>query len=222
MSWRERRSDSRKRRGGAANRLEENSGRRALAGQSQYLLLKANAATLPVADGVAGLVFVTPPYFGAGRVPRRECNTVDLDAYSGFLGRVLDEAARIARPGAYILFHTDRLPMRRAGNIPRVRFEVFRRSKSTGCAMREAGRWEVAMHLARVDGVKWLGLPVHAYEMLLRKYSRPGEIMVHVFSGTGNSALAAFALGRIPVLVDLHHHRVVRRRLERRLQIGGA
>jgi hypothetical protein len=186
------------------------------------LLLKANAEGLPVADRTAGLVLVTPPYFGARRVPRRECNTLDLDAYTRFLSRALDEAARIARPGAFILFHTDRLPMRRAGNIPRVRFEVFRRSRGAGYAMREAGQWEVAVHLARVDGVKWLGLPVHIYEMLLRKYSRPGEIVVHVFSGTGNSALAAFPLGRIPVLVDLHHHRVVRRRIERRLQTLGA
>lgn len=222
MSWPEGRSDGTRRRGGAGGKLERNSGRRAVATRARYLLLKATAEKLPVADGMAGLVLVTPPYFGARRVPRGECNTFDLDTYASFLGRSLDEAARIARPGAYILFHTDRLPMQRIANVPRVRFEVFRKSRSSGCVMREAGQWEVAVHLARVDGVKWLGLPVRIYEMLLRKYSRPGEIVVHVFSGTGNSALAAFPLGRIPVLVDLHHHRVVRRRLERRLQMLGA
>lgn len=187
--------------------------------EPSYFLLKASAEHLPLLESVAGLVLMTPPYLGAGRVPQRECCTRDLAAYAKFLGHTLDEAARIAKPGGYILFHTNLLPVRRTGGIPRVRFQVFRRlTRGTGCRIRQVGEWETAVRLARIRGTKWLGLPVHTYERLIRKYSRAGEMVVHVFSGTGNSALAAVASGCFPVLIDLHHHRFVRQRLNRRLR----
>ena len=184
-----------------------------------YFLLRASAEHLPLLENVAGLVLMTPPYLGAGRVPQRECCTRDPAAYTMFLGHALDGAARIVEPGGYILFHTNLLPVRRGGGIPRVRFQVFRRlTRGTGCRIRQVDQWETAVRLARIRGTKWLGLPVHTYESLIRRYSRPGEMVVHVFSGTGNSALAALASGCFPVLIDLHHHRFVRRRLNRRLR----
>jgi hypothetical protein len=185
----------------------------------RYLLVKATAEHLPLAGETTGLVLMTPPYFGTRRVPRRECNTTDLAAYTTLLGRALDEAARIAKPGGYILFHSNLRSERSAGNIPVVRFDVFRRiGRGADCTIEAAGHREVRVHLEQVEGVKWQGLPVRTYEMLLRRYSRPGEIVTHVFSGTGNSALAALTLRRIPVLVDLHHHRIVRRRIHRHVR----
>lgn len=185
----------------------------------RYLLVKATAEQLPLARETAGLVLMTPPYFGARQVPRRECNTTDLTAYTTFLGRALDEAARVAKCGGYILFHTNLRPVRNEGNIPVVRFEVFRRiGRGDDCTIEAAGHREVRVRLAQVEGVRWQGLPVRVYEILIRRYSRRAEIVTHVFSGTGNSALAALRLGRIPVLVDLHHHRIVQRRVRRHVR----
>ena len=180
-----------------------------------YFLLKARAEQLPLRDRSVRLVIATPPYFGALGVAQRDCPTRDAGEYENFLGRVLDEAARVVVPGGCVVLHTTRSPVRKRRGVARIVFEVLRRP-ARGVRhgeLRRVARATFSARYVRLAGIDWAALPVWVYQRLVRRYSRRGDFVAHVFSGSGNGALAALALKRTPVLVDLHYHRLVGRRL---------
>jgi DNA modification methylase len=54
------------------------------------------------------------------------------------------------------------------------------------------------------------------YRALLEQYSKPEQIVTHVFSGSGNGGIAAVLLNRKAILIVLHYHREVVKRLRRK------
>lgn len=193
--------------------------RKTVARGSSYLLLKGRAEEIPLMDDSVCLVFVTPPYRGATRISQKDCCTRNSEQYDAFLSCVLGEAARIIKPGGYVLLHTNLPPVKREKGIPQIEFKVLRRQFRRG---RQTLKWvrseKFATHYARVRGINWTALPIWLYRVLIRKYSKSGEPIAHVFSGSGNSAIAALELSRVPILVDLHYHGQVQRRLNKRLR----
>jgi len=182
-----------------------------------YLLLKARAEKIPLLDGSARLVLVTPPYYGAKGIPQDECCTRDAEGYADFLARCLEESGRVAKRGGTVLLHTNLPPIRSVGGVPRIVFQVYlRETRGKRRTLRRLRPERFTARHARVKGIRWVGLPVWLYRTLVERYSHPGERVVHVFSGSGNGALAALGLLRKPVLIDLHHHKQVRRRLNKR------
>jgi hypothetical protein len=99
---------------------------------------------------------------------------------------------------------------------------VFHVLKKSARGSRQIVTWVTAekfsARFVRVKGINWYGLPVWLYETLINRYSRPGARVVHTFSGTGNSAIAALRLWRSPILIDLNHHRQVQSRLNKLLR----
>jgi len=179
-----------------------------------YLLIRGRAENIPLLGQAVGLVIATPPYRGATRVPQKECCTKDAGQYDALLCRFLEEAARIIKPGAYILLHTRWPAIKRIAGLQPIEFHVFRRPFRRGRYAIEWVRKErIAACFTHVKGIPWLALPVWLYRLLIRRYSKPGHIVAHVFSGSGNSAIAALELSRVPVLLDLHYHRAVKRRV---------
>jgi DNA modification methylase len=177
-----------------------------------YLLLKATGFQIPLLDGSVGLVIATPPYFGEKRARRGEFCTSDRGEYRRLMTQFLGEATRIVKPYGHILLYASG---HEAGKV----FEVFQKRI-------RGGRWtwvrvrshSFTAHYVDVKGFSWEALPVRLYRELIHRYSAPGEAIAHVFSGSGNSGIAAVELRRKPVLVDLHHHRQVRRRLKKRMR----
>ncbi|MGH9594109.1 MAG: hypothetical protein ACRD5L_13540, partial [Bryobacteraceae bacterium] len=157
---------------------------------------------------------------GAARISQEDCNTRDAAGYLLFLDRVLAEARRIRKPGGVILIHTGRMPMKWKGRLPRIRFQLVGANIAAARNLRARSGPLFSTRFARVPGIRWVGLPVWVYHALIRKYSRRGDCVAHIFSGTGNCGLAALAEGRVPILVDLHHHLAVQRRLRRAARIG--
>ncbi|MFQ5694681.1 MAG: hypothetical protein ACE5HB_01690 [Terriglobia bacterium] len=184
-----------------------------------YLLLRASATHLPLRDNAVSLVLATPPYLGERSFSPQDCCTPSPDRYARIVSSFLDEAARIVRPGGHILLSTTSKPLPGTKGRRRVLFEIFRKARTRNGRRRckRVDFLELSARFAAVKGYAWQALPVWLYEVLLRQYSEPGETFAHVFSGSGNAALAAFKLSRRPILVDLHYHSLVRRRLNRRL-----
>ena len=179
-----------------------------------YLLIRGRAENIPLRDQAVGLVIATPPYRGATRVPQKECCTKNDGQYDALLCRILEEAARILKPGAYMLLHTRWPPIKRIAGVQPMEFQVFRRPFRGGrFAMEWVRKERFLARFTHVKGIPWLALPVWLYRSLIRRYSKPGHMVVHVFSGSGNSAVAALGLSRVPVLLDLHYHRAVKRRI---------
>ena len=185
---------------------------------ASYLLLKCRAEKVPLRDNSVRLVLATPPYLGALGVSQEECPTKNSRRYDAFLASFLQEAGRILKPGGHILLHTNLPPVKRENGALRILFQILRKSNS-GSVRRAArvGTIEFTTSFVWVRGICWAALPVWLYRDLVRRYSEPGEIVAHLFSGSGNGALAALTLSRKPVLVDLHYHRTVRKRLDRAL-----
>jgi DNA modification methylase len=184
-----------------------------------YLLLRGSGEQIPLLEESVGLVIATPPYLGASRVSQKECCTRNAEQYDAFLFRILEEAARIIKPEGHILLHTNLPPVKRVKGVPHIEFKVFRRQVRGGNHGLKWVRSEgFATQYVRVTGINWTALPIWLYRSLIRRYSKPGEIIAHIFSGSGNSAIAAMELLRVPILLDLHYHRQVQRRLNKRLR----
>lgn len=186
---------------------------------SSYLLLKCRAEQIPLRSGSVSLVITTPPYYGTRGRPQKDCCTRDPKLYGVFLAQLLGEAARIIKPGGYILVHTGGLQIKRVRGVPRFVFQVLRKQVRRA---RQTTRWlkteRFSTQIARVKGFNWGAFPVWVYQVLIRRYSNPGARVVHVCSGSGNSAIAALGLSRLPILLDLHHHRLAQRRLNKLLR----
>ena len=184
-----------------------------------YLLLRCRAEQIALRDRSAELVIATPPYHGTRGVPRKDCCPCDPRSFGAFLARCLGEAMRIVKPGGYVLIHTRKTPLNSTRGLHRVVFQVLKKS---AVETRQTIDWlkveKFRVHFVRVKGVNWYGFPVSFYQILVRRYSRPGARVVHIFSGTGNSAIAALNLSRFPILIDLNHHQQVQRRLDKLFQ----
>lgn len=186
---------------------------------SSHLLLRCRAEQIPLLDGSISLVITTPPYYGTLGISQKDCCTRDPKLYGAFLAQLLGEAIRIIKPGGYILVHTGGIPVKRVRGVPRFVFQVLRKQVRRA---RPTTRWlkteRFSTRIARVKGFSWGAFPIWVYRMLIRRYSDPGARVVHICSGTGNSAIAALGLSRSPILLDLHYHRQVQRRLNKMLR----
>jgi DNA modification methylase len=180
-----------------------------------FLLLKASADRLPLAQNSASLVIATPPYLGARALRRHEYGARHASEYDQLMAKMFSEAARVLKPGGYILLHTNYPAVFRPRRERAVIFTVHR--KGGGVRQRLRAREPVAFPTRHVylKGFSWPALPVWVYRSLVEEYSRRGDLIVHVFSGSGNGGVAALQLGRKAALVDLHYHRWVQRRLRR-------
>jgi hypothetical protein len=135
------------------------------------------------------------------------------------ISRCLQEATRIVEPGGSILLHTNQPPVARTNGVPLVVFQVFRKVPAGSAWTYE--RLESETFRSRPAEVKdfiWQAWPIRLYRSLIEKYSRPGDTIAHVFSGSGNGAIAALELSRKPILVDLHYHRRIERRLRKKVE----
>ena len=176
-----------------------------------YLLIKADATEIPLSEGSIGLVIATPPHLGEPRCHRREFCTSNEEEYEGLIARFLAEAARIVEPRGYVLLNTSRSRRRN----PKV-FRVFQKRVRLGQSRLATIKLErFHAHHANVKDFAWEALPLHLYRTLIRRYSQAGAKVAHVFSGSGNGGIAALELGRKPILIDLHYHRQMRKRLSR-------
>ncbi len=179
-----------------------------------FFLLKARAEQIPLRDNSVSLVIATPPYLGAKRVRQKDCSTYDPEKYHELLARFLREATRIVKPRGHVLLHTNEPSVRRIGNVTRIVFQVFQKRVRGGQWDRQRVASETFLsRYRRPKGFWWIALPIRIYRDLIRRYSRPGDIVAHVFSGSENGALAALESSRKPILLDLHYHRRTKRKL---------
>ena len=184
-----------------------------------FFLLKARAEQIPLRDNSVSLVIATPPYLGAKRARQKDCSTYDPEQYRALLARFLRKASRTVKPGGHILLHTNEPPVLRIGTVIRIVFKVFeKRARGGQGAHRSVASETFKTRYRRLKGFWWLAFPIRVYLRLIRRYSRPGETVVHVFSGSGQGAIAALRCSRKPVLLDVHYHRQTRRRINRRIK----
>jgi len=184
-----------------------------------YLLLKANAGQIPLLDNCVSLVIATPPYVGTKRFRRGEYCTSDVEVYRAQISGFLTEAIRIVEPSRHIVLISSRPPVRKSSGARTVTFHLLQKQISHGgWNCKRVKSIDVRTHYVDVKNFPWWALPIKLYRDLLQRYSRPGETVAHVFSGSGNSCIAALESGRRAVLIDLHYHRLVRRRLNKWIQ----
>ena len=127
------------------------------------------------------------------------------------------ECLRVLEPHGHLVLY-----LREGGSRIRKVFDIFQKR-------RRAGRWRLVMLRSQVfrvpyievPGFWWWALPVAFYRKLIARYSRPGTVVMHVFSGSGNGGIAAAQLGRTAVLVDRHYHWLSRPRVQRELAAAG-
>jgi DNA modification methylase len=179
-----------------------------------YLLLKATAGQIPLRTNSADLVIATPPYVGERRTHPGEYCTRDGAEFEGFMARFLDEAIRIARPHGFVLLHARRPERRMPDGKKPIVFSVLQKRAGKPATL---GSRTFKTRYSRVGNFSWVALPIWLYRGLLHRYSRPGDLVVHLFSGSGNGGMAALEMSRNPVLIDLHYHRQVNRRLKKSL-----
>jgi DNA modification methylase len=200
--------------GGIEEIIEEHS-----SGGGLYLLLKANGGQIPLSNNSVSLVIATPPYFGESGYGKWDFCTTDPEEYARLMTRFLTEATRIVRPRGHILLILRRPRIRRSRGHRLVVFEVLQKRKLRDNWIRKHIKLEKFLtHYVDVKYSSWWALPVRLYRSLLDRYSRPGEIVAHVFSGSGNSGIAALELARKPILIDLYYHRRVGRRLDKKIE----
>jgi len=180
-----------------------------------FLIIKADAGYLPLKAGSVDLLLATPPYIGAKRLRKGDYCTNDRSQYRAFITSFLHEATRILKPGGYLLMTPSRPPLKKHVGARFVKFNVLRKDpfdpdwiwNVIACKM----YWT---HFVGFESCWWAGRP-SLYRDLLQCYSSAGDTVVHVFSGSGNSGIAALSLGRKPVMIDLHYHRHMLKRLRR-------
>lgn len=180
-----------------------------------YLVLKATAAQLPLREESVSLVIATPPYLTAKRARKEEFGADTAVEYEELMDRFLEEAARVVTLGGHIAVHTDYPPSPEPKHQPQVVFQVWQK-KTRSAAAEWVGSEPLRVRHIHVRDFSWLALPIWVYRVLIEKYSRPGDAIAHVFSGSGNGGLAALSLGRRPVLIDLYYQRQTLRRLEKK------
>jgi hypothetical protein len=186
---------------------------------SRYLLIKASANQIPLRDNSVSLVIATPPIFGVKHRPKADYCTSDLKEYDLFITRFLTQATKIVQPRGYILLVESRIEPRGSKGARRIIFHVLQKQILRGRWTNQRIRSETFLtHFLDVKDFPWWALSLRLYRNLIQRYSHPGDIVVHVFSGSGNGAIAALDLGRRPILIDLHYHRQVGRRLRKRIQ----
>jgi len=185
-----------------------------------YLLLKADAGQIPLRDSCVSFVIATPPYLGTKRFRRGEYCTRDPELYRAQISRFLTEAVRIVEPNRYIVLISSRPPVRKSRGARTIMFHLLQKRIFRGCwTHKHIKKIEFQTHYMDVKPFPtWWALPIKLYRTLLDRYSQSGETVAHVFSGSGNSCIAALESGRKPVLIDLHYHRRIRRRLNKRIQ----
>jgi hypothetical protein len=129
----------------------------------------------------------------------------------------LAEAVRVVKAEGYILMSTSRSPAETRPGAVRLIFQVFRKRLHGGKWIAEmVARERFWTHGQVVKRSCWLAIPVGVYRVVLEHYSKPGQIVAHVFSGSGNGGIAAVLLNRKAVLIDLHYHGEVVKRLRRK------
>jgi len=180
-----------------------------------YLLLKASADQIPLADNSAGLVIATPPYFGARALRRHEYGARHAADYEQRMARFFSEATRVVRPGGFVLLHTNYPAVFRSAIGRSITFTVERKRRRGRECLQALKPIRFRTRHVYLRGFSWPALPVWVYRSLIEEHSRPDDLVVHVFSGSGNGGVAALELGRRFALVDLHYHRRVRRRLRK-------
>ncbi len=186
---------------------------------SRYLLIKASANQIPLRDNSVSLVIATPPIFGVKHRPKADYCTSDLKEYDLFITRFLTQATKIVQPRGYILLIESRIEPRGSKGARRIIFHVLQKQILHGRWTHQRIRSDTFLtHFLDVKDFPWWALSLRLYRNLIQQYSHLGDIVVHVFSGSGNGAIAALDLGRRPILIDLHYHRQVERRLRKRIQ----
>lgn len=181
-----------------------------------FLVLKASADRLPFVQDSASLVIATPPYLGARALRRHEYGAREASEYDQLMAKMFSEATRVVQPGGYILLHTNYPAVFRPRRKRTVIFTVHRKGRGDGQRLRALKPVAFPTRHVYLKGFSWPALPVWVYRSLVEKYSRQGELIVHVFSGSGNGGVAALQCSRKVALVDLHYHRRVHRRLASR------
>jgi len=178
----------------------------------RYLLLKATALYLPVRDDSVSLVIATPPDFGSKRFGKADFCTTNPQEYQQLLEKALAECVRIVESHGRILV------LRRGGknNSNKVIDVYKKRLRGRRCVQRIRSE-SFHVHYVNVQSFHWQALPVSFYRILIHRYSAPGQYVTHVFSGSGNSGIAAMQLARTPILIDLHYQRQTQARLNRKL-----
>ena len=185
---------------------------------SQYLLIKASASQIPLRDNSVRLVIATPPIFGVKHRPKTDYCTSDLKQYDQFIAAFLTQATNIVQPRGYILLVESRIEPRGSIGARRIIFHVLQKQILCGRWTHRRIRSETfRTHFIDVRDFPWWAFSLRLYRTLILRYSHVGDIVVHVFSGSGNGAIAALDLGRRPILIDLHYHRQVGRRLRKRI-----
>lgn len=180
----------------------------------KYLVIKADAGHLPLRARSAGMMIATPPFIGAIRFRKGDFCTDDAEQYRRWIKGFLGEAMRIMKPGAYLLMSGSREPRLTGVGKRRVEFGVFRKQRQEGrWVFQRTGTEAFWTHFMRVRSCWWACRP-SLYRELIVKYSQPGDVVVHVFSGSGNSGVAAVATNRKPILIDRHYQRDALRRVE--------
>jgi DNA methylase len=187
---------------------------------SPYLFIKASADHIPLANNSVSLVIATPPIFGARHRPKTDYCTSDPEEYDLFIRRFLKEATRIVQPRRHILLVESRTQPRGSKGARPIIFHVLQKQMSHGHWTDQRIRSETFFtHFLDVQGFPWWAFSLRLYRSLIRRYSEPGDIVAHVFSGSGNGAIAALELARTPILIDLHYHRQISRRLRKKVPL---
>ncbi len=189
-------------------------------GQS-YLLLKATAGRLPLRNNSVNLVIATPPYFGHPHTRGGEYGTSNSKDYDRSIKKFLAEAGRVVKPDGYVLLNSAMRTNGRARRATLIVFRVWQKRHRNGRLRHPVRAQTFPKYFIGLENFRWYALSVRLYQTLIRRYSRCGDIVAHVFSGSGNGGIAALKLARKPVLIDLHYHRQVRRRLNQGIYPDG-
>jgi DNA modification methylase len=188
--------------------------RKTCTGERPYLILKANATEIPLRDDSVSLVIATPPDLGVRHRRQKDYCTSDPDVYRTLMAKFLKEATRIVKRRGHILVVSDTSRTKKARGARRIVFQVLQKRIAGGHRTHERIKSEAfRTHYIEVRNFPWWALSVRLYRDLICRYSERGEIVAHVFSGSGNSGIAALKLERKPILIDLHYHRQTKGRL---------
>ena len=188
--------------------------RRTYTYERPYLILKANATKIPLRDDSVGLVIATPPDLGVKHRRSEEYCTSDPEEYRTLMTEFLKEATRIVKRRGHILVVSDTSRTKKSRGARRIIFQVLQKRSGRGHWIPKRVKSEAFLtHYLDVRNFPWWALSVRLYRDLIWRYSEPGEIVAHVFSGSGNGGIAALKLERKSILIDLHYHRQAKVRL---------
>jgi len=179
----------------------------------KYLVITADAGHLPLKSRSVDMMFATPPTIGDIPYRKGDYCTDSPAQYGKWMEGFLGEANRILKPDGYLLMSGARSPRRTHVGKRLVDFGVLHKERTGKTwALKKLRTEYFWTHYLRVQSCWWAVRP-WIYRELLLKYSQPGDIVAHVFSGSGNSGIASLELNRTPILLDLHYQRDARRRL---------